>query len=144
MNGKASCRSYLSKRGDQVTTSARATPAVVILSILTASPAAAAPASMSPWVLMSAVASPASSRELCKERRDESDQERKERERDERCALPIAAAQGSEAGIAAFAGSRALESLPLITGLSMLAATTAYLLATDDKRGWLKLPISPS
>ncbi len=108
------------------------------LSLGLAAPAsAAATASVSPWVLLSASASPASSRELCRERNQPGHESRRDDER--RCALPIAAegaAHGTLYSVVAY------NSVPLLSGLAALAGFTAYLLATSDKGDYLK-PISP-
>ena len=114
------------------------------LLLWTGAPAAAQGASVAPWVIMSAVASPASSREVCRERKSanrhlQGSVERQHAE-GERCALPVGAAAN---GIVASSAARGLASLPLLTGLTMVIGTTAYLLANKQPRGWLTYPISP-
>lgn len=119
--------------------SASIVAASAALSLFLSGPAsAAATSSVSPWVLLSASASPASSRELCRER-TRSGQERQDDD-ERRCALPVAvegATRGATFSVVAY------NSVPLLSGLAAIAGFTAYLLATSDKGDYLKSPISP-
>lgn len=118
---------------------------VATVSLCVACPAAAQNSSVAPWVLMSAVASPASSREVCKERepaeREQAAPARTSDAEEERCALPLPLARGAQ-GMAAATG-RSVASLPLISGLVMVVGATAYLLASRQPAGFLTYPISP-
>ena len=115
-----------------------------MLSLCLCAPAAAAPPAsaqaVSPWVLMSAVASPSSGRELCKDRRRDQETAEQRRKRDRECALPIGAE--GQAGAYGAAGNAA-KILPLTAGLAALAGITAYLLARGDGGDKINLPISP-
>jgi hypothetical protein len=125
------------------------TAGAAALSLCLSAPAAAASApAVSPWVMMSAFASPSSSRELCRERdrkrqgEQVSPKQRREADDDRKCALPVGAAAG-QPGAVYGTGAAALRSVPLIAGLVELAGFTAYLLATDDGESFLNLPSSP-
>ena len=107
---------------------------VTAASLCLAAPAfaASAPAaSVQPWVLMSAFASPAASKELCKEsdRSAEKSATEDERDPDHGCALPI---QGTAAAGYGSAGAGALTASPLFAGLVALAEIAAFVALKGD------------
>lgn len=108
--------------------------------------AAPAPGSVSPWVLLSAFGSPASSRELCREEnRKEAQKTPATREKDERaCGLPIPAGEAAATTQVYGGPASTLQAMPLIAGLLTFAGLTAYLLSADDGARRTDFPISPA
>ena len=114
-------------------------------SVGVAAPASAASSqSVYPWVLMSAFASPASSKELCKRSNGAADTpagtDAQQAGRD--CVVPLL--EGASAAGAGYPGATtaAVNALPLLAGLAALAGVTAFLLAKGGGKDQIEFPLS--
>lgn len=122
--------------------------AAVAASLCIATPAAASSgASVQPWLLLSAFASPQSSKELCKQSGDEASGAAKDgkNESERGCVLPVPPAAQAAVGSGYAAGATAaVNALPLLAGLATLAGITAFVLSKSGGRDRIEFPLSPS
>lgn len=99
--------------------------------------------------MLSAFATPESSKQLCKERDKDTPKQPSSQgatNEAEACVLPLPAAEGAAVGSSASSAAAAgtISAVPLLAGLAALAGVTALLLSKGDKSDQISFPLSPS